>query len=343
MPLPPSPVDVSHPSGAANLPLMTMMRLSLFGLIAAALMAPSGVRAQGPRPLGYPEVLPEVSGIPDPSSPPSDELHLNPALPTEVDVPVGSSVGTPAPFPPETAATSEPLPLEEETMRWYAYPYRWFTKGWTNHVEFGLNGSTGNSETLSLQTGAEMKRKTDVYTLALDLDYVRTKTAGVLTQNNGRFDTDFDRLLGDSRWSAFSKLGLEWNEFKPFDLRVNMNGGAGYYWLRDDVSTFVTRFGAGASREIGSPDDDWVPEALFGVESEHQVNASNKLKARIDYLPSWSDFADYRLVSDVSWEILLDGTENLSLKLGANNRFDSTPQGALPNDLLYSLLLLYKF
>jgi hypothetical protein len=172
---------------------------------------------------------------------------------------------------------------------------------------------------------------------------VRTKTAGVLTQNSGRFNSDFDRLLGDTRWSAFNKLGLEWNEFKPFDLRVNVNGGAGYYWLRDDQSTFVTRFGAGASREIGSPDDSWIPEALFGVESEHQLTATQKLKAKIDYFPSWNDFSDYRLVSDVSWEMLLDGTENLSLKLAATDRYDSTPQGALANDLFYSLLLLYKF
>ncbi|MEX0824741.1 MAG: DUF481 domain-containing protein, partial [Pirellulaceae bacterium] len=309
-------------------------------MIAAALIAPTSVQAQWPQPVGTPEMLPEVSGMLDLSAQPTEEMPLDAAFPSDVDVPVGSSVGTALPLVPEKDAASEPLPLEGQTMRWYAYPYRWFTKGWTNHVEFGLNGSTGNSETLSLQTGAELKRKTDVYTLLFDLDYVRTKTANVLTQNLGRFDANFDRMLGESRWSAFSKLGLEWNEFKPFDLRVNMNSGAGYYWLRDDTSTFVTRFGAGASREFGSPDDEWVPEALFGVESEHQITAAQKLKARIDYFPSWSDFSDYRLVSDISWEMLLDGTDNLSLKLAATNRYDSTPQGALPNDLLYSLLLL---
>ncbi len=293
------------------------------------------VTAQMSKPAEYLAQLPEVSDLPAPAA----EVQS----PAELDVPVGTAVGGSPPVAPEMIAEGEALPLAEETQRWYAYPWRWFTKGWTNHVEFGLNGSTGNSKTLSMQTGAELSRKTDVYTLALDLDYVRTKTAGVLTQNSGRFNSDFDRLLGDTRWSAFSKLGLEWNEFKPFDLRVNTNGGAGYYWLRDEQSTFVTRFGAGASREIGSPDDSWIPEALFGVEAEHQLTATQKLKAKIDYFPRWNDFSDYRLVSDVSWEMLLDGTENLSLKLAATDRYDSTPQGSLANDLFYSLLLIYKF
>jgi hypothetical protein len=68
-----------------------------------------------------------------------------------------------------------------------------------------------------------------------------------------------------------------------------------------------------------------------------------KIKGKLDYFPAWDDFGDYRLVADVSWEILLDGSENFSLKVAATDRYDSTPQGALANDLYYSLLLLYKF
>ena len=118
----------------------------------------------------------------------------------------------------------------------------------------------------------------------------------------------------------------------------------GYYWIRQDDANFVTRFGAGANKEIGAPiDDDWVAEAVFGFEGDKQLNSRNKLKAKVDYFPAWEDFSNYRLVADVAWEILLDDSENLSLKLAATDRYDSTPQGADPNDVFYSLLLLYKF
>ena len=234
-------------------------------------------------------------------------------------------------------------PLSQQTTSWYTDAWRWVTTGWTNHIELGIDGSQGNSDTFAFQTGAEIRRKTDIETLAFDFDYRSVTSRDITTEDNGRFNVDYDRLVNGTPWSLFSKFGLEWDEFKAFDLRLNLSGGLGYHWIRDDRSTFVTRFGAGASREIGAPDDDWVPEALLGFEGEHQVNQYNKIRAKVDYFPDWGDFGNYRVVSDFSWEILIGGSDNLSLKLGLNDRYDSTPQGgADANDFFYSLLLLVK-
>ena len=234
-------------------------------------------------------------------------------------------------------------PLSQQTTSWYTDAWRWVTTGWTNHIELGIDGSEGNSDTFAFQTGAEIRRKTDVDTLAFDFDYRSVTSRDITTEDNGRFNVDYDRLINGTPWSLFSKFGLEWDEFKVFDLRLNLSGGLGYHWIRNDRSTFVTRFGAGASREIGAPDDDWVPEALLGFEGEHQVNQYNKIRAKVDYFPDWGDFGNYRVVSDFSWEILIGGSDNLSLKLGLNDRYDSTPQGgADANDFFYSLLLLVK-
>lgn len=239
--------------------------------------------------------------------------------------------------------SAEVPPLAEETTNWYTIPWRWLTEGWNNHAELGLDGSSGNARTLAFQTGLEMKRNTDDYTLALDFDYRKASNREATTEDNGRLNIDYDRLLHDSRWSGFGKFGMEWDEFKAFDLRLNLNGGLGYYFLRTDNSTLATRFGAGASREIGAPDDAWKPEAVFGVEAEYQLNRRNKMKGKVDYFPAWEDFGDYRIVADAAWEILLDDKDNLSLKLAVTDRYDSTPQGARPNDVYYSLLLLVKF
>jgi putative salt-induced outer membrane protein YdiY len=283
--------------------------------------------------------------LPDPLSldaPPPDpaatdeDLEILPPPDPDGDTDVAESIDT-------DSAAIEQAPLHDEVTRWYQYPMKWM-RGWNSHAEFGLDGSEGNATTLAIQTGLEMKRATDVYTLAVDIDYRQANNRNVTTEDNGRFNLDYDRLIGDSSWSAFAKYGMEWDRFKAFDLRLNVNGGLGYYWVRDDTATLATRFGAGASRKIGAPlDDDWVPEAVFGLEAERQLTSRQKLKGRIDYFPAWENFSDYRIVTDVSWEILLDGSENLSLKLAATDRYDSTPQGAEPNDVYYSLLLLYKF
>ncbi|WP_145389052.1 DUF481 domain-containing protein [Stieleria neptunia] len=273
------------------------------------------------------------------------DLPVAPVAPAGTTVPVAPVVDPSTPIGQALAsgAPVESPPLAEETASWYEIPWRWVTRGWKNHAELGLDGSSGNSRTLALQTGLEMKRKTDRYTLGIDFDYRKATNRGLTTEDNGRLNLDYDRLFQDSKWSAFGKFGAEWDQFKAFDSRLNLNGGLGYHFIRTDDAMLATRFGAGASKEIGAPDDDWKPEAVFGAEGEYQLNRYNKMKAKVDYFPAWEDFSDYRVVSDVAWEILLDDTDNLSLKLALTDRYDSTPQGAKPNDVYYSLLLLVKF
>ena len=62
----------------------------------------------------------------------------------------------------------------------------------------------------------------------------------------------------------------------------------------------------------------------------------------MEYLPEWADWDDFRFESKFSWSIKLDTEKNLSLKLSVIDRYDSTPEGRLPNDLDYALLLIWK-
>lgn len=326
------------------IPLISAVALTCFGTV-------SLVRAQGyselPPPLppgGYPGLDNSLQAPSQSLSAHAFDMSALEAMAAEANTgeafapqgPIGSAIAE---------QLAPPAPLTETHVAWYRkYPWLWIPlDGWNNSVEFGLNGSDGNSRTTSTQVGADLERATDRYTFSIDFDYQNTDANGVQTQDNGRLNVDYDRLLGESAWSAFTKMGLEFDQFKAFDLRLNLNSGLGYYWVRTDQSTLVTRFGAGASREFGGPNEDWVPEALFGLEAAQQITERQKVKAQIEYFPQWDRWSDYRMVTDVSWEILLDGIDNLSLKLAATNRYDSTPNGLDPNDLFYSALLLWKF
>ncbi|MEZ6136379.1 MAG: DUF481 domain-containing protein [Pirellulaceae bacterium] len=268
-----------------------------------------------------------------------------PALPT---VPEQGLFEPPAPLqqlPPSVFDQSAAFPEQRSASGpvWY-YPWTWIPlDGWENSAELGINGSAGNAESMSFQTGARFKRKTDFTLFDLRTTYNRTNANGIETQNNALVYADFERFLGDSRWTWFVKNGLEYDEFKTFDLRYNINSGFGYRLYSTEDLTLTTRFGAGASREFGGPDNRWVPEALFGFDYEHQVNERNKLIAKVDYFPEWGDFSNFRLISDLAWEYLVDADGNLSFKLGAIDRYDSTPNGAKANDVNYSALVLYKF
>ncbi|WP_417734423.1 DUF481 domain-containing protein [Rosistilla oblonga] len=261
------------------------------------------------------------------------------ALPAPEPEPAGDDLGI---------SMMTPLPEQmeqiEEEYSWYHYPWVWIPRdGWDSSVEFGLNGSEGNTNSLSYAAGANLARKSDLYNLGVNLNYRKTSSGGIDTQNNARANFDLDRAIAETDFSAFIKSGLEYDEFKAFDARVNVNSGLSYFLAKTDDVTFITRIGAGASQEIGSVDEDWKPEMLFGLDLKQQVNKRNKIYVKADYFPAFADFSDYRVVTDAGWEILLDDSENFSLKLAATNRYDSTPLGLEPQDIDYTATLLYKF
>ncbi len=302
-------------------PYPLMVLTALCGLAAQPLQAQGWLTDQSYRTTVKQPALPSIpsQGLLQPPPP------LEPGLPPPVFEDVAANQGV----------SSGPV--------WY-YPWTWIPlDGWKNSAELGLNGSAGNAESASFQTGARFKRKSDFTLFDLRTTYNRTSANGTETQNNALIYSDWERFIGNSPWTWFVKNGLEFDKFKAFDYRYNLNSGFGYHFVKTDALTLTGRFGAGTSREFGGPDNRWVPEALFGGDYEHQVNARNKLIAKTDYFPEWGDFSNFRLVSDVAWEYLIDAEGNLSFKLGAMNRYDSTPNGRKPNDVNYSALILYKF
>lgn len=273
---------------------------------------------------------PKIESIP---TPPGLQEPPPPLIPENV----------PTVFDPPTTSQMPTENLVSSGMSWYK-PWTWVPwDGWVNSAELGLNGSDGNSQSFSFQSGARFKRKTETNLIDLRITQNRTTSDGVERQNNALMYLDLERFFGDSPWTAFLKNGVEYDEFRAFDLRYNINSGVGYRFFNTPDLSLKGRFGAGTSREFGGPDNRWVPEALFGADYEHQVNKRNKVIAKIDYFPEWTDFSNYRLNSDLAWEILLNETGNMSLKLGALDRYDSTPNGRKANDINYSALLLYKF
>jgi putative salt-induced outer membrane protein YdiY len=219
----------------------------------------------------------------------------------------------------------------------------WFTPNyWDGSFEVGINGTEGNAEAFSFRTGGNLKRKIEQWEFTSDIIYAKSLANGIETQHNAIFNSGYELFFGESPWSHFGKMSLEYDEFKAFDMRLALNAGLGYQFLKTDITSLKGRFGAGVSHEFDSPDDRWVPEAVFGGDYSRQISKRQKLTFTTDYYPEWEDFNSYRLVTNLGWELFLDESSNLSLKLSVNDRYDSTPNGRKPNDVIYSLLLLWK-
>ncbi len=214
---------------------------------------------------------------------------------------------------------------------------------WEGSFELGLSGSEGNSRTLNFHSGFDAKRKTTTSVLDLDLDYHKKTADTVETAHRLFFDVRWERLFQQSPWTWFVHHGTDYDEFTAYDVRLTFDTGVGRKLIDTEATSLLARLGAGCSHEIGSPDDAWVPELALGLDWEHKLSDRQKLTASVDYTPDVTQLVDFRLKSKAGWEVLLDEEMNLSLRVSVLDRYDSTPNGSEPNDLDYTITLLWSF
>jgi putative salt-induced outer membrane protein YdiY len=258
------------------------------------------------------------------------------ATDTAEEVPAGTE---------ELAAEVQIDSIWDDPFSWqnWLLPSHWKSPdGWDNSFEVGVDGSSGNSTTLTLRTGANLKRKKDWSDLKVAINYVKATAEEVETKHNAQLEIQHDWLLEDSRWSPFCKMIAVYDEFRSFRFETTLNAGMGYRFIDNDETTLKARFGSGATRKYRDANNTWEPEALVGVDFEHKFSDRQKLRATVEYYPEWMDFNMYRVRTDAGWEMLLDERTNMSLKLGVINRYDSRDSGPHPNALDYTLLLLWK-
>lgn len=210
-------------------------------------------------------------------------------------------------------------------------------------MEFGLNGASGNSELMKLRAGAAAENKTPNHIWKSDILYNYATANSVETENRALANTRYEWLLGVSPWSIFVDGSLEYDNFKAFDIRVASHAGIGYAFLKTDFTMLKGRLGAGASREIGGPENRIMPEALAGAEFEHKVTEGQKLTASFEFIPDLGEIGEYRYEAKAGYEFLVSPEWNVTLKLGVLDRYDSTPNGRKPNDIEYFAVLLWKY
>ncbi len=286
-------------------------------------------------------VLPTISApaaMPIPALPEPSPSTTPPVIPAETKV--ASPIATTVTGESSTILAAASISIAQ-APKWYHFAYWFGPTPWNLGFELGINGAEGINQSLSFRTGGHLKRETEFWKFDTTLVYNKNTANDVETQNNSLLDVRIDRKLGESPWSLFILNQELYDEFQAYDLRVSLNSGVGYQFIDSEHIDLIGRFGAGASHEFGGPDDRWAYEALFGMEYDHELSKTQRLSAKVDYFPEWEDFDLYRVVTDIGWEIDLDRPGNLSLKFAIIDRYDSTPNGADPNEINYSVLLIW--
>ena len=251
----------------------------------------------------------------------------------------------PAPIGASEAALAPPVPAESYLFS----PPDWdvlnssYWDPWEGNVELGMSGTEGNAQTFNVRFGMMAKHKTPLLVQTLQITSIQKSVDGLTTANTALFDGRIEWPMPKSRWNYYVHGLTEYDEFRAFNYRFSADSGFGYEFIQNARTTLIGRSGLSVSKEAGGDEGEVKPELALGGEFKHKFNISHSISAKIDYFPNVTDFRDFRLNSQASWEIALSHAWGLSLKFSVIDRYDATPQGALPNDLDYSTLVLWQF
>jgi putative salt-induced outer membrane protein YdiY len=212
---------------------------------------------------------------------------------------------------------------------------------WKGSAAAGLNGKTGNSQNLDINASINLARETDLTKTTVLATYFYAANDTSTVTDRVFAQARQERKLKNPKYSLFFQFGYEWDRFKNFDYRVALHSGLAYQVYKEDDGSLNLRFGAGASKEVGTPADDWLPELQFGGDWDRQVTDTLRLYANIYYFPNIEDFTDFRLNTNTGLEFVVDETRNINFRIFALNRYDSTPPaGNQQNDIDYGMAIV---
>ncbi|MCZ2340864.1 MAG: DUF481 domain-containing protein [Bacteroidales bacterium] len=220
-------------------------------------------------------------------------------------------------------------------------------KPWTGGAEFGLTGATGNTELLTFRGGWNLNRKTEWSTFYSDLLYTYSTQNSSLNANQALFNARGELPFPNRPYAGFSATQLEYDELRAYRFRVGTYLGTSYTLFDDSDKTTKFRAGAGATREIGvgGPRDRWVPELVFGYDFRYLINDRTAFLSVSDIYPRLGDqFGQYRIRARAAFEFVIDPESGTVLRLGLQDRYDSSPgNSTVRNDLTYFTTLGIKF
>ena len=231
----------------------------------------------------------------------------------------------PLPSPEEAAAAEQEAEIGPEIQPEPSLLEQLFS-GWTGEVRLGTDLSSGNSDRSRFRGGFNIEKKYSGHKTSLRTDYAFARDNNGESENRISSSATQDWATGKTKFSGvFLRAIWEFDRFRAFDYRLSLSGGGRYQIIKDDKTDALLRFGISATREFGGTEDRWVPEGAFFFSATHTVNAKHKLSANVDYFPEIERPSRYRVNARASWDYKLDEASGLSLRLGAENRYDPRP------------------
>lgn len=199
------------------------------------------------------------------------------------------------------------------------------TPTWTVALQAGGSRREGNTDKRDARGRLDIIRKTkkDLLTFYLAASY--SEEDDTRSENEYLGGIMYENKFTD-RWYWYSRLDMEFDEFENLDLRSTAAAGVGYYWLDKPEHMFKTRLGLGYRHEAFT-DNVTNDVAIIDLGYNYRLDIAPwvQFTQGFTYSPDFEEFDDYRLDIDTALLFPLKN-DNLKLKLGIRNEYNSMPQ-----------------
>ena len=146
------------------------------------------------------------------------------------------------------------------------------------------------------------------------------------------------------KWSLYVNGQYDRDKFRAEDFRLYGNGGFGYEFFKEKDMALVGRIGLGMRRSFGDVNRDLKSESVLGLEYRWNLTAKQKITAKSTVYPDLYEIGQRRMVTSANWSIKIDKLRGISLKIGAQNEYESTtPGNTKHNDFRGTVSIGYDF
>lgn len=215
---------------------------------------------------------------------------------------------------------------------------------WSYEAAVDIAGKTGNREQLGTAAALRATLKTPDDTLQFYTAYDRQMVDGTKSADQFKAGVDYqNNFSGRLSWYVRDEGGFD--RVKDVELYNVAAAGLGYDAIKEPKQLLTLRAGLSFRYEgYRNPLTTDVKSAGldFGLAHEYTM-ANSKIVNRLSFVPTFEDFANYRLTHESFYEIPL-AAPSWKLRLGVSNDYNSVPApGVVELDTAYFARLVLNW
>lgn len=196
---------------------------------------------------------------------------------------------------------------------------------WGYEATVDISGKSGNKSQLGTAAGLRATLKSSADILVFYTNYDRQETDDAISADQFKAGVDYSsNFAGKKSWYVRNEGGFD--RVKDIQFYDVAAFGVGYDLIKKPNQTLTGRFGLSYRNEnYRNPVTDDVSAAGLDLGLSHSLKLSNmSLVNRLSVVPSFSDFANYRLTHESFLELPLTNP-NWKMRFGLANDYNSKP------------------